>query len=228
MWIGDKVNQLKDHMKVVGAFKHDKRSIEMQVIKGERKIQTAIFDDDNCRFFLLKEKNIIYSSDLIVDDRNHLFKVVRVDDNSKVEIEIDNNMQSVDAVAVYCERYHIDNSLFEIVNSQKQTVNQILNIHIDSIDGSQIGTIGSINSSNDMSQNIINKWESIRRELDWRFDYREHQKYINGIDSAISQKNADLVDLKAKEKTMKLLGGFLGELIGAFTTCLIEFLRTNN
>lgn len=225
MWLGDKLNQLKDHVKVANAFKHDKRSIEIRVIKGERKVQTAIFNDECCCFFLLKEKNVIYSSDLIVDDRNHLFKVVRVDDNSKIDIVVDDVEQSVDAIAVYCERYHIDNSLFEIVNSQKQTVNQVLNIHIDSIDGSQIGTIGSINSSNNMSQNIINKWESIRRELDWRFDYKEHQKYINSVDNAIAQNNADLVDTKAKEKTMKLLGGFLGELIGTFTTCLIEYFR---
>lgn len=225
MWINDKYNQIKNTIKIVNAFKHDKRGIEIQVIKGDRKVQTAIYDDNNCCFFLLKEKNTIYSSDLIVDDRNHLFKVIKVDDNSKIEIEIDGTKQSVDVVAVYCERYHIDNSLFEIVNSQKQTVYQVLNVHIDSIDGSHVGTIGSVSSSNHMSQNIVNKWESIKRELDWRFDYKEHQKYISSVDNAISQTNPNLIDLKAKEKTVKLLGGFLGELIGTFTVCLIEYFK---
>lgn len=223
MWLKDKTNEIYDSLKIGNAFKNDKRSILIQVIKGDRKKLHAIFDKEKCCFYLLKEKEPISESDLIVNFRNQLFKVLDVQNHATITIDVDNRKQEIAVVAVSCENYKIDNSLFEMVNNQKQTSYQVLNINIDSISNSSVQSIGNQEAINNARQDIVTKWCEIKREIEWRFDYKEHKKYIDSVDSAISNNDSSLVDMKAKERTVKLLGSFLGELIAVFTANLIKY-----
>ena len=156
-------------------------------------------------------------------EREELYQILNVNDNANVEIEIDGHPTKAEAVCLSCEKYVADDSIFEIVLTQKQSISQTLNIHIDNVADSSISNIGKISASNYSETVLLDKWSKIKRELNWRFDYKEHEKYIKSVDEAILHKNAEYVDLKAKEKTARLLGAFIGELVATFTTCLINF-----
>lgn len=222
-FIKSKAKALIDRVKVISAFNKNKNCIKLMLIRGSNPISNAIFARESCCFYILKEKIEFKAKDLVVTSREELFQILNVDDNASVEIEINGQSENVDAICLTCKKYVADDSIFDIVLTQKQTINQTLNINIDSISDSSISNIGQISASNYSETVLLDKWSKIKRELNWRFDYKEHDKFIKSVDEAILNKSSDFVDVKAKEKSARILGAFIGELISTFTTCLISF-----
>lgn len=225
MWLKDKFDRIKNSIVISNAFKKHKNAVDVQIIKGSRPVQTAIFNTEKASFVFLKEKETINKGDIIVDERNQHYQILRVNDNAKLVINVDNDELEIETIEADCIEFEDERSLFNQINKQSQSINQTINFYVEKMEQSSIGSIGLIHQNNNIELTVKESWGRLKHDLEWRFEYKEHKKYIESIDKAIETNDYTQIDQKAKEKTAKLLGAFLGEFVSMFTINLIEYLK---
>jgi len=210
--------------KLYGAFKKMPNSIEVRVLKGDRKIEVALRNNDEKTLRFFKEVKYINKTDIIVDERNVKYFVDDIFIDQPFDITIDGETKTVETVVIKYGDFNDDMSLVEQV-SQISNVTSTINLKIESVTNSTFQDFAKAITQINQTQDIHVTWRKLEHDLDYRFDYEKYAKLRQNISQTIEKKDLSLLKKDEWEKIARTIGSLLGSLLASFLVTLVEHLN---
>jgi len=210
--------------KLYGAFKKLPNSIEVRVLKNNRKVEVALRHNDEKTLRFFKEVKYINKNDIIVDERNVKYFVYDILIDQPFDITIDGETKTVETIVIKYGDFKDEMSLVEQV-SQITNVTSTINLNIESVNNSTFQDFAKAITQVNQTQDIHVTWRKLEHDLDYRFDYEKYTKLRQNISQTIEKKDLSLLKKDEWDKMSRTIGSLLGSLLASFLVTLVEQLN---